>query len=132
MGTAWYLRLFYMPILNVILATVLAAIIKPKRMNAPELSTPMKIVGVMNLAALCAVLWFISFRINLAFWIGMGVVVSGHVVNGLAYSAMREHHEKRKAVVDWGIYGVVRHPHFLHSVLTSLGVIIMGWRLSAI
>jgi protein-S-isoprenylcysteine O-methyltransferase Ste14 len=121
-----------MPILNVIVALLLAAIIKPRRMSAPELSTLMKIVGMVNLGVLCVLLWFVPFRINLAFWVGMGVVVIGHVINGLACGAMREHQEKRKAVVDWGIYGIVRHPHFLHGVVTSLGVIIMGWRLSTI
>lgn len=56
-------------------------------------------------------------------------MVFGHLVNGLAYSAMREHPEKKKVVVDWGIYKIIRHPHILHSVITQLGVIVMGWNI---
>lgn len=130
MDTAWHFRLFYIPILNVAVATLLAVIIRPKRMSGPELSKPMKIVGVASLVILCVLLWFVPFSINLPFWIGMGIVIFGHALNGLAYVAMREHPEKQKAVVDWGIYRISRHPHFLHSLLTSLGVIVMGWRLS--
>ena len=130
MDTAWYFRLFYIPVLNAIIAAVLAVIIKPKRMGNLEISRTMKVVGIMNLVILCVLLWFIPFSLNLALWIGICIVAFGHVLNGLAYSAMREHPEREKAVVDWGIYRISRHPHVVHSVITSLGVIVMGWRLS--
>jgi len=127
METAWYLRLFYMPILSAIIAYLLSVIIKPKRMTDPGPGKPWLIVGLIQFIGLLALMWFVPFSINLAFWIGIGIIVFGHVVNGLAYSAMREHPEKQKVVVDWGIYKVIRHPHALHGSITSLGAIVMGW-----
>ena len=58
-------------------------------------------------------------------------MVFGHLVNGLAYSAMREHPEKKKVVVDWGIYRISRHPHILHGMITQVGVIVMGWNIKS-
>jgi len=75
--------------------------------------------------------WFVTFSINLAFWIGVGIIVFGEVVFALGYSAMREHPEKKKAVVDWGIYKVSRHSHVLAGIITDLGAIIMGWNLKS-
>ena len=40
---------------------------------------------------------------------------------------MREHPEKKQAVVDWGIYGISRHSHVLAGKICLLGVVIMGW-----
>ena len=127
MDVAWYFRLFYIPILSAIIAYLLSVIIKAKRMTGPEIGKPMMILSMISFFVFCALLWFVSFSINVAFWIGIVIIVFGHVVNSLAYSAMREHPEKKKAVVDWGIYKVTRHPHFMHGVITTLGVIVMGW-----
>jgi len=41
--------------------------------------------------------------------------------------AMREHPEKKQAVVDWGIYGVSRHSHVLAGMICMLGTVVMGW-----
>ncbi len=131
MGVEWYFRLFYIPILSMIIGGLLTLIIKPKRMTAPELSKPMMILSMISFIVPIALMWFVPFTINLAFWIGVCIIVFGHVVNSLAYSAMREHPEKKKVVVDWGIYKVTRHPHFMHSVITTLGAIVMGWNWSS-
>ncbi len=72
-------------------------------------------------------MWFVPFRINLAFWIGLCILVFGEVVYALGYSAMREHSEEKKAVVDWGIYRISRHSHILAGIICLLGVIVMGW-----
>ena len=53
MDPIWYLRLFYIPVANIVIAFLLAAIIKPKRMSGPELSKPMKIVPMISLIGLC-------------------------------------------------------------------------------
>ena len=127
MDVAWYFRLFYIPILSGILAYLLTFVIKPKRMTGPAISQTMKIISLISFVGLIVWLWFVPFSINLAFWIGIVIIVFGHVVNSLAYSAMREHPEKKKLVVDWGIYKVTRHPHFQHGVITTLGTIVMGW-----
>ena len=132
MDVAWYFRLFYIPILNGGIAYLLALIIKAKRMTGPEIGKPMMILSLISFVVLVVWLWFVPFSINLAFWIGLGIIVFGHVVNSLAYSAMREHPEKKQAVVDWGIYKVTRHPHFYHGVITTLGVIVMGWNTGSI
>jgi protein-S-isoprenylcysteine O-methyltransferase Ste14 len=49
------------------------------------------------------------------------------VVFALGYMAMREHPEKKRAVVDWGIYRVSRHSHVLAGEITTFGAIVMGW-----
>lgn len=71
--------------------------------------------------------WFVTFSINLAFWIGIAIIVFGEVVFALGYIAMREHPEKKKTVVDWGIYKVSRHSHVLAGVICLLGTIVVGW-----
>jgi len=132
MEMAWYFRLFYIPILNMILGFLLAWIIKPKRMGGPELSKPMMTLSMISFFVFIVLAWFVPFSINLAFWIGAGIIIFGHLVNSLAYSAMREYPEKKQVVVDWGIYKVSRHPHFLHGVITTLGTIVMGWNTESI
>ena len=132
METVWYFRLFYIPLINMIIAFLFVWLIKPKRMGSPEISKPMKIGFLISFVGLCVWLWFVPFSINLAFWIGICIIVFGHVVNSLAYVAMREHLEKKQAVVDWGIYKVTRHPHFHHGVITTLGTIVMGWNTGSI
>jgi protein-S-isoprenylcysteine O-methyltransferase Ste14 len=110
-----------------ILGFLLAWVIKAKRMGGPEISMPMKMISLISFVVFCVWLWFIPFSINAAFWVGILIIIIGHVVNSLAYAAMREYPEKKQTVVDWGIYKVTRHPHFLHGVIITLGTIIMGW-----
>ena len=130
--TPWYFRLFYIPILNIIISTLLFKIIKAKRMTSGGPSKPMIIVYFVSLIGGCILMWFVPFRVNLAFWIGTCIIVFGHAVFALGYSAMREHSEKKKAVVDWGIYKVSRHSHILAGMITLLGTIVMGWNLKSI
>jgi len=127
MDTVWYLRLFYIYLASMGLSYLLSLVIKPKRMTAPEIGKPMMVFSMISFIGLAVWLWFVPFSINPAFWVGLVIIIFGHVVNSLAYSAMREHPEKKKVVVDWGIYKVTRHPHFLHGVIIALGVIVMGW-----
>jgi protein-S-isoprenylcysteine O-methyltransferase Ste14 len=56
----------------------------------------------------------------------------GEVVFALGYIAMREHPEKKQAVVDWGIYKVSRHSHVLAGIICLLGVVVMGWNTHSI
>jgi protein-S-isoprenylcysteine O-methyltransferase Ste14 len=132
MDAPWYLRLFYMPILNFIISALLSVIIKAKRMGYPEITRSMRFIYFLILIGGCVLMWFVPFRINLAFWIGLGIIIFGQVIFGLGYSAMREHPEKQKVVVDWGIYGVSRHSHILAGMITLLGVIVMGWNTKSI
>ena len=127
MDTPWYLRLFYMPILNFLISWLLGMIIGAKRMGTPELSRPLMIGSIIGLIGGCVLLWFVPFRINAAFWIGLCIVVFGQVVFALGYNAMREHPEKQQVVVDWGIYGVSRHSHIMAGMITLFGAIVMGW-----
>jgi len=129
--TTWYFRLFYIPILNFVISFALFAIIKAKRMTSGGPSKPLAIAYMLMLIGFCALMWFIPFEINIAFWIGISIIVFGQVVFALGYSAMREHPEKKKAVVDWGIYKVSRHSHVLAGIITDLGAIIMGWNLKS-
>lgn len=76
--------------------------------------------------------WFVTFSINLAFWIGVAIIIFGEVVFALGYIAMREHPEKKKTVVDWGIYKVSRHSHVLAGVICLLGTIVVGWNPSSL
>ena len=129
--TPWYFRLFYIPILNFVISFALFAIIKAKRMTSGGPSKPLAIAYMLMLIGFCALMWFIPFEINIAFWIGISIIVFGQVVFALGYSAMREHPEKKKAVVDWGIYKVSRHSHVLAGIIADLGAIIMGWNLKS-
>jgi len=132
METPWYFRLFFIFILNALISFLLAAVIKAKRMKMPELTKPMQICQIVSFLVLCVLLWFIPFRINLAFWAGLGIIVFGLIVFALGYTAMRENPEKKKIVVDWGIYRVSRHSHMIAGLITTLGVIVMGWNFSSI
>ena len=126
MEKAWYFRLFYVHLLVFVVSWLLAGIIRPKRMGPPT-GKSWVIVALIGVIVGWALMWFVTFTVNLAFWIGLGVIVFGEVVYGLGYIAMREHPEKKKAVVDWGIYKVSRHSHVLAGIICLLGVIVMGW-----
>jgi len=132
METVWYFRLFYIPILSMIISVLLAWVMKAKRMGGPEGGKPWMIGSLISFIVFIALTWFVTFSINLAFWIGLGIIVLGQVVFGLSCSAMREYPEKTKTVVDWGIYRVTRHPHVISGVITILGAIVMGWNWSSI
>ena len=131
METAWYFRLFYVHVLSFIVSWLLAGIIKPKRMGPPT-GKSWVIVALIGVIAGWVLMWFVPFIIDLVFWIGLCIIVFGEVVYGLGYLAMREHPEKNKAVVDWGIYSVSRHSHVLAGIICLLGVIVMGWNLTSV
>jgi len=124
--TTWYFRLFYVNILWFVISFFLSGIIKAKRMSSPEPKSIM-IVFLMFFIVGCVLMWFVPFSINLAFWIGLGIIVFGEVVYGLGFFAMRAHPEKKKTVVDWGIYNISRHSHILAGIICVLGVIVIGW-----
>jgi len=124
--TAWYFRLFYVHILSFVIHGLLSLIIKAKRMGPPA-GKFWIIVVLIGVIAGWVLMWFVPFSINLAFWIGLVIIVFGKGVYALGYIAMREHPEKKKAVVDWGIYRVSRHSHVLAVIICLLGVIVMGW-----
>ena len=132
METVWYFKLFYIPILSMIISFFLGWVIKAKRMGGPEGGKPWMIGSLISFIVFIILLWFVSFSINLAFWIGLGIIVLGQVVFGLSCSAMREHPEKKQAAVDWGIYRVTRHPHVLAGMITVLGAIVMGWNTASV
>jgi protein-S-isoprenylcysteine O-methyltransferase Ste14 len=127
MDGAWYLRLFYMPLINLFVSVILYKIIKAERMTGPGPGRLWAILYFVELTMLCGILWFIPFHINWAFWAGICVIISGHSIFTLGYIAMRAHPEKKKTVVDWGIYGISRNSHMIAAKITTLGVIIMGW-----
>ena len=127
METDWYFRLFYVHILGFILSWLLYGIIRAKRMTGPGPSKSWVTGYWISFIVGWILMWFVPFSINLAFWIGLGIIVFGEVAFVLGYIAMREHPEKKKAVVDWGIYKISRHSHVLASIICLLGVIVMGW-----
>jgi len=127
----WYSRLFYVNILVFVISFLLCAIIGAKRMGAPEPKSRV-IVTLIFFIVGCVLMWFVSFSIDLAFWIGFCIIVFGEVVFALGFIAMREHPEKKKAVVDWGIYKVSRHSHILAGIICVFGVIVMGWNAASI
>lgn len=131
MDTVWYFRLFYVPISNFILSMLLFRIINAKRMTGPGPRKPWAVVYFIRLIVLCVLMWFVSFSIDLAFWIGISIIVFGQGVFALGYIAMREHPEQKKAVVHWGIYRVSRHSHVLAGEITTLGAIVMGWNFNS-
>ena len=124
--TAWYFRLFYVHIISFVISWLLFGIIRAKRMGAPTGKSWM-IAFLIGFVAGWVLMWFVPFSINPAFWIGLSIMVFGEVVYVLGFIAMREHPEKKKAVVDWGIYKVSRHSHVLAGIICLLGVIVMGW-----
>ena len=131
METAWYLRLFCVHFLSFAVSWLLYGIIRAKRMGAP---TGRSWVIAFWIAFIVGwvLMWFVPFGIDLAFWIGLGIIVIGEVVYALGFIAMREHPEKEKTVVDWGIYRVSRHSHILAGVICLLGTIIMGWNTASV
>lgn len=130
--TSWYFRLFYIPIANFIISMVLFKIINAKRMKGIGPGKFWAVIYLVELILWCVLMWFVPFRINPAFWVGICIIVFGHVVFALGYSAMREHPEKKSTVVDWGIYSISRHSHVLAGNITTLGAIVMGWNFNAI
>jgi len=130
-GTAWYFRLFYVPILNLIVSMLLFKIINAKRMTGPSPGKFWVMIYFLELILFCVLMWFVSFSIDLAFWVGICIIVFGHVVSALGYSAMREHPEKKNIVVDWGIYKISRHSHVLAGKITTIGAIVMGWNFNS-
>ncbi len=127
METAWYFRLFFVYLGWFIISWLLYGIIKAKRMSGPGPSRSMVMIFWASLIIGWVLAWFVTYSINLAFWIGLVIIVFGEVVFALGYSAMREHPEKKQTVVDWGIYGVSRHSHVLAGIICILGMVIMGW-----
>ena len=132
METAWYFRLFYVYILWFIISWLLFGIIKAKRMSGPGPSKSWMIAFWISLIIGWVLTWFVTFSINLAFWIGLGIIIFGEVVYTLGYIAMREHPEKKQVVVDWDIYKVSRHSHILAGIICLLGVIVMGWNTASV
>ena len=132
MEVAWYFRLFYIPILSALISVLLTFVIRPKRMGGPEGGKLVMIGSTVSIIVFVVLGWFVPFSINLAFWIGLAIIVLGQVVFGLCCTAMREHPEKTKTVVDWGIYKVTRHPHVISGMITTLGAIVIGWNWSSI
>ena len=90
------------------------------------------VVYFIELGLFCAFMWFIPFAINSAFWVGILIIVFGQLVFSSGYMAMREHPEKKKAVVDWGIYKLSRNSHVAAGKITTLGAIVMGWNFNSI
>ena len=131
-NTAWYFRLFYIPIINLAVCMLLYKMIKAKRMISTGSNTFWMVVYFLELGIYCVVMWFVPFSINVAFWIGISIIVFGQVVFSLGYMAMREHPEKKGAVVDWGIYKVSRNSHVVAGKITTLGAIVMGWNVNSI
>ena len=127
METAWYFRLFFVHLGWFIVSWLLYFIIKAKRMTGPGPSRSIVMVSCASFIIGWVITWFVTYSINLAFWIGLVIIVFGQVVFALGYLAMREHPEKKQAVVDWGIYGVSRHSHVLAGIICVLGMVIMGW-----
>ncbi len=127
MEAEWYFRLFFVNILWFVVSWLLFGIIRAKRMTGPGPNRPWMTAFYTMFIAGWVLTWFVTYSINLAFWIGLAIIVIGEVVFALGYIAMREHPERKKAVVDWGIYKVSRNSHVLAGIICILGVIVMGW-----
>ena len=96
-------------------------------MSGPGPSKSWAMIYLTGVITGWVLMWFVPFTIDLAFWIGIFIIILGQVVYASGYIAMREHPEKNKAVVDWGIYKVSRHSHILAGIICLLGAIVMGW-----
>jgi len=127
MDIVWYHRLFYIPIILMAFSFFLAFVLKAKRMGMPEGGKSWRTFQMIGLIIIIVILWFVPFSINLAFWIGLGIVIFSEVIFALGFIAMQEHPEKKQKVVDWGIYRMSRHSHQLAGIIADLGVVIMGW-----
>jgi protein-S-isoprenylcysteine O-methyltransferase Ste14 len=123
----WYYRLFYFPIIDILISTLLYILIKAKRMTSEGSDKTWHIYYWFRFLTFCTLLWFTCFSINFVFWIGLSVMMLGYILFCMGYSAMREHPEKNKPVVDWGIYAFSRNSHIIASKITNLGIIIIGW-----
>ena len=132
METAWYFRLFFVYILVFIISWLLYGIIRAKRMSGPGPGKPWMLAFSASLIVGLALMWFVTFSINLAFWIGTAIIIVGEVITALGYIAMRENPEKKKDVVDWGIYKVSRHSHVLGGIICLLGMVVVGWNPTSI
>jgi protein-S-isoprenylcysteine O-methyltransferase Ste14 len=132
METAWYFRLFFVNVSWFVISWLLFGIIRAKRMSGPGPSKVWVIAFWLVFMVGWILTWFVTFRINLAFWIGVAIILFGEVVFALGYIAMREHPEKKKAVVDWGIYKVSRHSHVLAGIICLFGTIVVGWNPSSL
>jgi protein-S-isoprenylcysteine O-methyltransferase Ste14 len=95
--------------------------------SGQQQNTLLVIAYTVILLAPLALTWFLTFSINVAFWIGICIIIFGEVVFAFGFIAMREHPEKKQALVDWGIYKISRHSHMLAGIICFLGVVIMGW-----
>jgi len=131
METAWYFRLFYVHIVSFVISWLLSGTIRAKRMGAPT-GKPWVIGFLAGFVLGWILMWFVPFKIDVAFWIGLAIIAFGEVLYALGFLAMREHPEKKKAVVDWGIYKVSRHSHVLAGIICLLGTVIMGWNLASV
>jgi protein-S-isoprenylcysteine O-methyltransferase Ste14 len=127
METAWYFRLLIPDIGWFICSWLLFAVIKAKRMSGPGPSKSLQRVFWISFIVGWVLTWFIPYSINIAFWIGLGIIILGLIIFSLGFAAMREHPERKQAVVDWGIYRVSRHSHVLAGLICLLGVVVMGW-----
>jgi protein-S-isoprenylcysteine O-methyltransferase Ste14 len=127
MDILWYHRLFYVLIVVFVFSFFLAYILKAKRMDAPEGRKIWMTIKMISMIIFIILLWFVPFKVNLAFWIGLGIIIFGQVIFALGFIAMQENPEKKQKVVDWGIYRISRHSHELGGIMTDLGVIVMGW-----
>ena len=127
MEADWYFRLFFVNISWFVISWLLFGIIRAKRMTGPGPSRPWMMAFWTSFVVGWVLTWFVTFSINLAFWIGLAIIIIGEILFALGYIAMREHPERKKAVVDWGIYGVSRHSHVLSGIICLLGVVVMGW-----
>ncbi len=132
METAWYFKLLVPNIGMYIVSFLLYMIIKARRMSGPGPGKRMQVVSTVNLLIGWVLTWFIPYSINVAFWIGLVIIILGEIIFSLGYMAMKEHPEKKQAVVDWGIYKVSRHSHVLAGIICSLGVVIIGWNLGSV
>jgi protein-S-isoprenylcysteine O-methyltransferase Ste14 len=127
METAWYFKLLVPNIGIIIVSFLLFLIIKAKRMTGPGPGKRMQVVSTGYTLIGWVLTWFIPYSINVAFWIGLGIIIFGEIIFSSGYMAMKEHPEKKQAVVDWGIYKVSRNSHVLAGQVCLLGVVIMGW-----
>lgn len=127
METAWYFRLFFVNLGWFVISWLLFFIIKAKRMSGSGPSRSLLMVFWANFIIGWVLTWFIHYSINLVFWVGLGIIIFGEIVYALGYAAMREHPERKQAVVDWSIYKVSRNSHVLAGNICLLGVVIMGW-----
>jgi len=127
MEAAWYFRLFFVYIAQLTVSWLLFILIRAKRMKSSGPGKSMMIFSSLSLITGLVLTWFITYRINAVFWIGLGIIIAGEVLFALGYLAMREHPERKQVVVDWGIYRVSRHSHVLAGIISLLGVVIIGW-----